>query len=132
MPHTKGVLVESAGPSNIFTDDCDLANPGLREIEHLGSLVLCRLAATVVKEFAERSLMCHPLPLLTSQVSGRHLLAREYKLIAVGVSENRPRAPDLHLRLLGQRDTLSLERIRGSEHVLAPEGHGLKPPDSVF
>src|SRR5437667_12250537 len=37
MSHTKGVLVESAGPSNIFADDCDLTDPGLRETEHLGS-----------------------------------------------------------------------------------------------
>ena len=71
MSHTKGVLVESAGPSNIFADDCDLTDPGLRETEHLGSLVRCRLTATVVREFAEQSLVFHSLSLLTSQVSGR-------------------------------------------------------------
>src|SRR5207245_5450137 len=133
MPHAKGVLVESAGPSNIFTDDCDLADGDLREIGHLGSLGAtsphgngCKESSQSDRSFTTRS---RSSPRRSPAVT---LLARKHKLIAVGVSENRPRSPHLLLRLLGQRDALSLERIRSSEHVLAPECHGLKATDAVF
>src|SRR6266436_3312986 len=59
------------------------------------------------------------------------LLTREYKLVSVGVLENRRRSPRFLLRLLCKFHSLGLQRLGGSKHVICPERERLKSADPI-
>ena len=57
---------------------------------------------------------------------------RENELIAIRVSEDRHRSPDLGLRIGDKFDAFTLQNLGRRRHVVAPERERLKGSDAIL